>query len=193
MVIEEKLGVPRQATVWKEHLYELQGFRESFGPDLVGRIKRREVIEEGATVEMPERITLLARREDEVVAFKGLEIKIVGVGDGMVGLDLVPEDESVLFRLILDFGNEKLVFDPNRGLSIRQDRDSLMLVEQEIELLRFRRCILGNGHIEVWDEGSEGLLGRSEPYLPVNVTIDHDFFEQEIERLSAIAEKLRAN
>ena len=42
--IEQEFGVKSDMTVYREHLYELAGFAELFGPDLVARIKANEEV-----------------------------------------------------------------------------------------------------------------------------------------------------
>jgi len=43
-LIEHEFGILSQRTVWRQHLYELDGFREIIGARLVERIKKKERI-----------------------------------------------------------------------------------------------------------------------------------------------------
>ena len=59
----------------------------------------------------------------------------------------------------------------------REDKSGL---RHEIGLLEFQRCILTNGFLEIWDPKNGTRLGRTEPYIPNNYFVNHEFFESEL-------------
>jgi len=45
ILIEHELGVKSRETIWREHLYHLDGFRELLGEQLVARLKAKEPVQ----------------------------------------------------------------------------------------------------------------------------------------------------
>ncbi len=66
------------------------------------------------------------------------------------------------------------------------DRYDKQHVRYEIRVLEFQRCILSNGHLEVWEPESETMLGRSETCIPVNYFVKNEFYESELEKLNVL-------
>ena len=90
---------------------------------------------------MPDNYTVLARRNAESHAFKNLKPRPVGqIEEGMV-LDFISESEGIVFRVLLHFVGERLVFDPVRGIGFTQDRTLKERVRSEIKMLQFQRAI----------------------------------------------------
>jgi len=186
LAIEKVLGVPRPHTLWKEHKYELGGFRRIFPDQYLELMKRAEPLPEGATVEMPDSFTVVARRGAEIIAFENLRPQFTGQAPEGLVLDLISDHDSVVFRVLLDFAHERCSFEPTGGIGFKQDRSTRVGLTNEIRVLRFQRCVLSNGHIEIWDPATETLYGRSETYIPLNVMVNHEFFAQTIAELEAL-------
>lgn len=49
--------------------------------------------------------------------------------------------------------------------------------------------MVGNGQVEVWDSENDILLGRTDPYIPVNINFKKTY-ENFDNRLAEIEEKL---
>ena len=115
---------------------------------------------------------------------------IVGQVSGGLVFDFISDDEVVRIRTILNFAEERLQFDPVGGIALVQNRESEKHIRYEILMLEFQRCILGNGHLEVWDAETELMLGRSETCIPVNCFVNNDFYTEELEKLSKILNQI---
>jgi len=50
----------------------------------------------------------------------------------------------------------------------------------------FSRCILSNGHIEIWSQEDQVMLGRSETYMPINFFVDHEFYGSKLSLLQGL-------
>jgi hypothetical protein len=186
LAIERKAGVRRSHTIWREHLYELEGFRRILPANVLRMLEHTEPVPEGTTIEMPDRFTVVARRGAEVHAFKDLKPEIVGQTQGGMILDFLSEDESVRFRTLLDFAAEKLGFDAVRGIGFVPDRSSKQRVQAEIDVLQFQRCILSNGRLEVWNPDTDTMLGQSETCIPLNCFVNHEFYKSELQTLDEL-------
>jgi len=180
LAIEREGGIKRSNTIWKEHLYELKGFRDLIPDEILTVLEESGPIPDGTMLEMPDNYTVLARRGADVYAFEQLVPEIVGQIQGGIAMDFVSSDRTVRFRTVLDFSAEKLIFDPVQGIGFLQNRSDKDRVEIEIRILEFQRSILGNGHLEVWDPESDKMLGRSETCIPMNCFVNHEFYENEL-------------
>jgi hypothetical protein len=189
LAIERRAGIQRSHTIWRGHLYELEGFRKLIPVDVLKMLEQSEPVPEGTTIEMPDNFTVVARRGAEVHAFRNLKPEIVGQTEGGMALEFVSDEEALRFRVVLDFSIERLIFDPIRGIGFQQDRGSRPRVQAEAGVLQFQRCILSNGRLEVWDPEADTMLGRSETCVPVNCFVNHEFYETELKILNGLLEK----
>ena len=61
-------------------------------------------------------------------------------------------------------------FDPFEAFGVRDD-GSPRAVRHAIDGVGMRRALLLNGQLEVWDSESGALLGRSDPYVGMNIDL----------------------
>ncbi|MCO7247742.1 methylamine utilization protein MauJ [Halomonas sp. Mc5H-6] len=186
LAIEENTGLKRSHTLWREHLYELAGFKEFLSEEVIEKLKNSVPIPDGTTVQIPDSYTVVARRGAEVYAFENMKPEIAGQIEGGMVFDLVSDDSAVRFRTVLSFADERLVFDPVQGIGFTPDRGDQTLIRHELNVLRFQRCILSNGHLEVWDQESEVMLGRSEACIPVNCFVNMEYYDTEFATLEKL-------
>lgn len=186
LAIEEAFGVKRRSTIYREHLYELEGFREILPQDVIDILKRGEGLPEATALDLPDQCLLIAKRGHEQHPLENMAI----VGGGWVAGGLILDFQSaagaVELRVMLDFMEEKLHFDPMRGFNILQDRANQRRAQEELAALRFHRGILSNGHLEIWDAGAAKRLGCSEGYVPLNCFVNTQFFDEETAALEKI-------
>ncbi|MEO8358728.1 MAG: methylamine utilization protein MauJ [Vicinamibacteria bacterium] len=165
--IEYALGVKSRLTIHREHLYQLAGFRDIFGAELVGRLKGDDAI---LLSDLPTIGPISIRFRDEE-PFEGLDrmsVTPIGVKVGVVTLCLTSEDQLAAAVLGLDFRSEHLMFDFMQGLNVR-DNGSVAAVEKQIDRIRVLECCVRNGQLEMWASATGTLLGRSDPIIPVNI------------------------
>jgi hypothetical protein len=169
-LIERELGIKSAQTVWREHLYELGGFRLLIGEEAAARLKNLQPIDLKSKSPWP-RLSIRLRKQP---IFPALERLLVTgspiVGDGGIQLHCESEDGLVHAELFLDFANERLVFGPEDKVQIRDD-GTAATIRHVIDYLRFRKYYYMNGELEVYDGEHDTLLGRCDPYLPVNVDL----------------------
>ena len=186
LAIEENTDLKRSHTLWREHLYELAGFKGLLPEGVVEKLKNSVPIPVGTTIQIPDSYTVVARRGAEVYSFENMKPEIAGQIEGGMVFDLVSDDNAVRFRTVLSFSDERLIFDPVQGIGFTPNREEQILIRHELNVLRFQRCILSNGHLEVWDQENEVMLGRSETCIPVNCYVNMEFYDTELGKLEKL-------
>jgi hypothetical protein len=71
-------------------------------------------------------------------------------------------------ELFLDFKNERLIMGPEGKVQIK-DNGTPTTIQHVIDYMRFRKCYYLNGELEVYDADHETLLGRCDPFIPLNI------------------------
>jgi hypothetical protein len=188
--IETELRIKKYSTVLSEHLYELEGFRAILGDDLVGRLKANE------TPELPQPplvfppLTIRLDGDEEGVQFTDLTVAAMAVRAGTLILFCQSADRRLQLALGLNFSDERLVFDPEREMRIKDD-GSVVAVDHAIMRLRFFRGMVGNGRTEVLRSDSGERLGRTDAYVSMNLDIRGTF--ENLDRAIAKLQAMRAS
>jgi hypothetical protein len=189
MAIEQKLGIHTSHTVYREHLYELAGFKERIGPDVLADIFA-DPEAEGKTVDLPI-INFRLKRRDPFVPFEAMQPVGVFAKGKLLHLGYESADGLVRLSLTLDFENERLEFDWNAGLQVHDD-GSPSAATNAAEVSRFLFAYLGNGQLHIYDAESGRLLSRKDAFIPTNFFVNHEGFTAQIERWEAEAETRKA-
>jgi len=190
LAIEDRLGIKRRNTIYREHLYELEGFRNLIPKDMIDRFKRLDGRDVTFEIDIPEHFTLIAKKGHEQFPLNKMRIaQAICISNGLV-IDFESQHAATRVRAILNFADEKLVFDPQQHFGILSNREKKESVREELAAVRFYRCILSNGHLEICDPIKKSRLGCSEAYIPINVMVNDDFFNQLISDLEALLLKL---
>ncbi|EPR14162.1 hypothetical protein M527_12795 [Sphingobium indicum IP26] len=180
LAIEEVLGIKTRHTIWKEHLYELAGFKERLGPALVQGALDEIEPPEGATVDLPH-IDVELRRSDPFTALKGMVPVHVSQQGKMMQLVYRSPDELVEMVFVLDFGEERLRFEWDRNIYGRDDGSAQAAI-YAAELTRFIRDYVGNGELHIYDAKSRNLLSRVDAFIPTNYWANHEALNEQIMR-----------
>ena len=178
--IEREFGVQSLHTFRREHLYQLEGFRELFGPTLVAELKSKSKIEISWFPPLP-RLTFRTRGNESYAAFANLLAEIVAVANGEVWIRCRPEPPLLQIGLGLDFATEYIDFDLVNGIRLSDD-GSAKAAEYALDDNRFFHDMIRNGELELWDHQKNKLLGRTDPLLPENVDIGGTLKSLEEER-----------
>ncbi len=186
LAIEENSSLKRSHTLWREHLYEFAGFKELLSEEVIDKLANSTPIPEDTTVEIPDLYTVVARRGAEVYSFENMRPEIAGQVEGGMVFDLVSENDAIRFRTVLSFADERLVFDPVQGVGFTPNREDITYIRHELNVLHFSWCILSNGHLEIWDQEREIMLGRSVTCIPVNCYVNTEFYDSEFATLEKL-------
>lgn len=190
LAIEEVLGIKTGHTIWREHLYELAGFKAALGDELVQRVMNDETPNEGAMVDLP-RLDIGLKRSEPFTALQGMIPVHVAQQDGIMQLVYRSPDELVEILFVLNFKEERLRFEWNRGIYGRDD-GSAAAATYAAELSRFVRDYVGNGELFMWDADSGELLSRVDAFIPTNYWANHEALNEQIARWTAEADRRKA-
>jgi hypothetical protein len=168
-LIENQVGVKSAHTYWKEHLYELAGFHETFGASIVAKLKTKQLPNKGEFPMLP-LLSIRLRDKEPYPAFERLVPTIVGVEDGCVYVRCDSKDGIATLTFVLNFSAERIEFDTQGGVAVGDD-GSAHAARVRLDALRFFREHIGNGELEIWNAEAETLLGRADPLIPMNVDL----------------------
>lgn len=174
--IEERLGIKTKHTIWREHLYELRGWKKILGDENVRVISSGEV--PAVNVDLPT-INVGLRQSDPFVPLQQMQPIHAGVVGQSLQLVYEGKDKLIRFFILLDFNSERLRFDPQDGLEIIDD-GSPHAARNAAALERFMRDYFGNGELHISHAESLDLISRCDAFIPVNVIINHDAWNVKI-------------
>jgi hypothetical protein len=108
--IEQELGVPSMNKIFREHLFELEGFKNLFGAPLTARLARGESIPLHEFPLIP-RLTMRLRDRTDISLFHDLPFRIYASENGIVYLGTDIQAQPIYVILALDFTKEELTLD----------------------------------------------------------------------------------
>jgi hypothetical protein len=173
IMIEEGFGVKSLFTIIQEHRYELAGFCNLIGKDITQRLKSGETIGRRSLI-INDKISIRLWGHKNWECFQNLTPSIRRVSNGQVELQLSTELKSIVVSVILDFPNEKLLFDPYNGIQCTDD-GTIKAANYIADTRRFQAEYLANGVLEIWKMDEEIILGRLNEYIPVNILISETY------------------
>lgn len=164
-LIETTLGVKSSRTIYREHLYELVGFKAIFGQHLVAKIIAEPEVELEAFPALPP-LSVRQTFDGPYLGLEGMAAQVVDCADGVVALHLVSQDTPTSVLVALDFREERLYFDLERGIT-SDDDGTLVAAQAALARIHFVHRYIGNGALEIWSGATR--LSRCDPYLPHNI------------------------
>ncbi len=190
LAIERVLGIKTRSTIYREHLYELAGFKRLLGAKKVAAVIAGMPPKEGEQIDFPE-IDIELRKRDPYLPLKRMQpIHAVQIG-ARIELVYVSSDELVQFSFALDLEAERLVFDWSNDLSATDDGSAAAALNAAA-LKRFILEYVGNGELHIYDSQTRTLLSRVEAFMPVNYWANHEKLNQEIDEWTAEAARRAA-
>lgn len=187
--IETMYNIDTRSKVYNEHLYELAGFKSLLGDDLVGRIIASDQSFLGVMVDIPHlRIELL--NHDPYPALQKMEAIALDYWPEGIGICLQSEDRRVAMQFLLDFENERLLFNIHNDIAVGFDgtADGAQIVA---DVIKFTYHYESNGSLRIINDETGQLISRKEAYIPVNYFVNPDGFRERIEHWEGKAEELR--
>lgn len=188
--IEEQLGVQTEHTIWKEHLYELAGWKRVIGEAIIADVVAEVPPQDEQTLNLPT-INVRLRRSEPFAPLECMNPLWAAHRDQSIALRYQSSDGLVEMAFRLDFGEERLVFEVENGLFARDD-GSVAAARAHQDIERFIRDYFLNGELQVWDSETGDLPSRCDPFIPVNVIVNIEGFNAGIDRWNeVIAERER--
>jgi len=195
--IEVELGVKSSGTLWREHQYELAGFRDLLGPELAEKLKHKDYVGGSRIAGGPNlsaslpRISIRLRDEGKFDVLEELTVEPMEYPiPGTLALRCHKADRIVKVFLYLNFTEERLLIDLDGGFKVFDD-GTQEAAKWVAEIIRFQRLYLGNGVLEVWDVDQDRLLGRCDAFLPTNIDLTQTMknYEKRAVRFDEIAKE----
>jgi hypothetical protein len=165
--IEHAFGIKSATTVYREHLYELEGFKTFFGPTRVEAIRENGGISENDWPELP-RLSIGLALHEEYSPLENLAARIIDVRDGRAIVRCSSTDGLSGIILGLNFRQERLEIDIQKGI-LALDDGSEYAARQGASAVQFCLDYLMNGILEVRAASSNQLLARCDAFLPTNL------------------------
>jgi hypothetical protein len=187
--IEDEFGVETSQIVYRKHLYELAGFKEILGAEIVNFLTRGEQVTEQRMLEIPD-ISVRIRRRGPYTPLNNLTVKEVGQNGKLLVMGFGSKEGDVIFQFALDFGNERLELSLFQDIGIK-DTGTAESAERVAEVMRFQHDYFGNGELHIVNADTGALIGRKDPYIPMNMRLDREAADAEIARWKALAERRR--
>jgi hypothetical protein len=171
LMIEQEFKVLSSHTIWKEHLYELSGFKKKIGDDLLNSFLEpnpdKDLKSILLSIEKNLPMMSVRLRGYKIKPFENLKPTIAGYDDKKILLSCHSQNFPAQVFVGLNFAEERLEFYLSDGF-FAEDNGSSEIAKIIADIVRFRAALLGNGVFEVWEhEGA--LLGRKDAYIPVNI------------------------
>jgi hypothetical protein len=188
-VIEKELNVKSQHTVWREHLYELAGFKQILGAELIAQITRGDKPDETKMVDVPT-MNVQIRGRAPYGPLTSMKPVRVGYENGLVHLVLESPDKRAQIGFRLDFPQERLHFEPSEDLVYRDD-GTPGSAETVADVKRFFRDYFGNGRLHIYNADTGSLISRKDAYVPMNMWLDFEASERDIANWTKLADHRR--
>jgi hypothetical protein len=166
--IEQELGVPSMGKIWREHLYELAGFKSLFGDALIQRIKRLEDVDPADFPTIPP-LTVSLKEKSPYQALQNLKLEVKACKEGKVILVADAGPQTAQAAIVLDFPNESLEL-ALESLGIdRKHQDYRKNAEASI--FRFLVDYFSNGSLEVYNATTGERLSHKDAFIPENIDV----------------------
>jgi hypothetical protein len=184
--IEEIFGVETRGTVY---LYELAGFKEILGPDIVKHLRDGTAPPAEANIDIPP-VNIRLRRHGPYVPLEGMRCILANASTNLLQMRFESSRRHVAIDVALDFAAERIQFDPFRDVHA-VDTGSAESAEQIFEITRFWYDHFGNGRLQIFNAETGELIARKDEFIPLNMYQDAKGVAAELARLKAEAERRR--
>lgn len=190
LAIEECLGVKTSLSMYREHLYELEGFKRIFGEKLVSDVLEGREIPHGTKLDIPSIIfQLLGKGPFE--ALENLHPVYISQDGKRIRMEFERSDARMRIKFHLNFATERLEFEIHNGAFGAPDDDSVIYADHKAELIEFMKWYYLNGQLQILNHETGELISRKDEFMPLNVIVKPEEFDKDIEFWKSIAEARR--
>lgn len=183
--IEEKFNLWPRISLDAPQASKIAGLEQLLGGGLVELVAKNQPIPDGHKATLPDSITLVMRGGAKSRHFEHLHIASAQQAPHALVVRLINESETLEFIFAIDCVEKKLVFEPfgNSGTMLnKSSRASINLAIDMKELIWIYLC---NGHMELWDDDTDELLGESDVFMLVNQYLEP---KAHVDELAALKE-----
>jgi hypothetical protein len=185
--VEERFGIPTRSTEYRQHLYELRGWKEVLGAPLTSAVAAGVMRTSEEQIDLP-LIHVRLHSNPPYRPFESMVPKSIEQNGSELLLIYATEDRLMEIRFRLALAEERLKFEIFDGI-YGHDDGSVAAAEYKQESLRFLRDYMLNGVLQMWNAETGTLLSRLDAYLPVNMMFDLNASNGEIAAARAEVER----
>jgi len=168
VAIENELGVPSMRKIWREHLYELAGFKDIFGHELVEKLEQGHSVPQTEFPRLP-KISVRVRGYNQYAGLEALQTEILSVKSGVVILGIRPPASPIQMLLALDFPRRTLdLLLPYFGVDRTHPAYSREIEASQFQLLK---DLYGNGILEIHDVDAGKSISHKGAFIPVDIDL----------------------
>jgi methylamine utilization protein MauJ len=182
--IQEELDVPSQRKIWREHLYELEGFKRLFGDALTARLKAKASVPPADFPQIPP-LTLNLKEQPSYDCLTALTFRVAECKDGIVLLSTDHTAQPMAVALVLNFPAETLELALHMfGVNQKQGKYTKAVAACSYRFLIGYFC---NGYLQVFDATTNERLSHKTAFIPVDIDLHAtvEGWKKKIEELEA--------
>ena len=172
LAIEDYLGIQTSHKAWREHLYELRGWKGILPADVIEVSLLAEPGDVLGNIDLPP-INFRLRRSEPFPLLEGMVPVHAGLTDQRVELVYRSVDGLAEVTFWLNFAQERLEFDLDNSFKLYDD-GSAAVARSGKERCQFIWDYFGNGEIQIWNAQSGHLISRVDAFLPLNMMANLD-------------------
>ncbi len=172
LAIEDHLGIETSHKAWREHLYELRGWKDIFPAAVVAASQLAEPGDIHGDIDLPP-INFRLRRSAPFPLLEAMKPVHAGLVNQRIELVYRSGDELAEITFWLNFAHERLEFDLDHSFKLYDD-GSANAARNGKERCRFIWDYFGNGEIQIWEAENAKLISRVGAFLPLNMMANLD-------------------
>lgn len=186
LIITQDLGIESRRDIFLKHLYELSGFKTLLPQSFIKKLEIGQKLLESDFPEIPN-LSIRLNGYQPFELLENLNARICAYGKKAIAIECYSNEKLFKTNIFLNFDEERLHTDWFSPENVFLGDDGTPeACDHMISFLEFQKAYLLNGALEVWDADQYELLGRCDPFMPVNCMPNLDWFKQEFEKLSKL-------
>lgn len=172
LAIEDHLGIQTSHKAWREHLYELRGWKSILPAAVIQASLLAEPGDIQANIDLPP-INFRLRRSEPFPLLEGMVPAHAGLANQRIELVYRSVDGLAEVTFWLNFAEERLEFDLDNSFRLYDD-GSAAVARNGKERCQFIWDYFGNGEIQIWNARNGELISRVDAFIPLNMMANLD-------------------
>jgi len=185
--IEDVYGIKSRSTIYREHEYNLFGFKVILGEEALEKMLKGEKIDLRS---LPKKLSVRLKDRERLNSFEEMDAIFHCERAGVINVEMTSKTSHLKLFMVLDFNNNELIV--NEKLTVLKQEKTLIGITVAIDCNKFFKVWNLNGIFEVWDSENDTCLGYLNPFVPVNIDLGSlvKAYDQKIEQLEDLLKQL---
>ena len=172
LAIEDHLGIQTSHKAWREHLYELRGWKCILPVAVIEASLLAKPGDIQANIDLPP-INFRLRRSEPFPLLEGMVPAHARLANQRIELVYRSVDGLAEVTFWLNFAEERLEFDLDNSFKLYDDGSAAVAREGK-ERCQFIWDYFGNGEIQIWNAQNGELISRVDAFIPLNMMANLD-------------------